>query len=155
MNRSPMKTLCFAWLACCLLFTGCQSTPTEVGTTRVPVLKGAKLKKRDRMGASVGSSFNNLKSVTTTTWYFDVEASLQEIETFYRTQFPEAEFEFVKAEMTVEEAIASGDYEEGEIVEEDFMDYIEVFIPQENPEIDELTLIIRKGEFSISETVND
>ena len=152
MNRFT-SAVCF--LSCCIVFSGCQPTPTEVGVSKVPIYPGSVLIERDSMGAQVGDSLNNLKPITTTSWSFEVTASMKEIEDFYRSKYPNAEFELDQAEMTIEEARASGEFEPDELVGEDFSDYLTVFIPTDNPKIDELTIGIREGAFEIAESVND
>ena len=141
-----------------LILPGCaDTTPSEVGYTAVPVYEGSRLVEKDSMGARVGDSMASLVSITTYTWQFETDATLKELEAFYRSKYPEAEFEQYEAEepteLAGEDEGYDGDYDE-EYIDED-RSSTTVWIDPPDQSVDELTIEVYDGGFVIAETLYD
>ncbi len=111
----------------------------EVGISKVPVMPGSTLTEQDTFHSSVGESISSLYDVTTRSWLYQTSASLAEVQAFYQEKFP-------KAEADAYEADPSDPDDESEVT---------LWIPTDNPQIDELTILIYEGSYSIGETTRD
>ncbi len=126
---------CFAVGLICFSGCGAAGTASEVGMSKVPVMPGSSLDEEESMPFSAGESLNNMISMTITTWRYKVDATADEIKAFYLDKYPNAEVDEYE-----------GDDEEDEI---------NLWINTTESLVDELTISIYDGVYSISETVVD